>query len=121
MNRVHQLSWLIFCFLSAATTACWSPCEDTLVTQKESPDGDFVARFVIRDCGATTDFASWVILERKQLLFSKEHLVMVVEGKAEVELAWEESKALRVKYKEGRVFRMEQRWSNVEITYEPKK
>ncbi len=46
---------------------------------------------------------------------------MVVEGKAEVEIAWEANKTLRIKYKEGRVFRMEQKWNNIEIIYEPKK
>lgn len=98
--------------------SCSFPCEDQVVVSRVSPDQKFVARWIIRDCGATTDYASHVTLSRTfgPRWFSEER-VLVIEGQGPIELSWHDAETLRVAYPPQRTFTKATHYSKLQIKH----
>jgi len=63
-------------------------CDETTTGTAPQPGGQLVASIVLRNCGATTDFATIVSLHRGDSTANTDD-VLVINGRAEMSLAWE--------------------------------
>lgn len=104
---------LAFCLFN-----CSFPCEDQVVLSRVSPDQKFLARWIVRDCGATTNYASHVTLSRTlgPRWFSEER-VLVIEGQGPIELSWHDAQTLDVAYPHQRTFTKETHYSNLQVNH----
>lgn len=105
-------------------------CSDEQVAKYPSPSGLFEARVYVRDCGATTSWATHVTMTRKQKFFPDiTTLVFVADGNhgaaplgpangPEVRLRWQDENTLVVDHhKAARVFRSAPSFDRVGIVY----
>jgi hypothetical protein len=94
-------------------------CADTLLSESVSPGGANVAAIVERDCGATTDFATWVLLRKAgSPLRNEEGRLISVEGRAPVSMRWSDARHLVVTLPAARAFNRQNQWNDVKITYQ---
>jgi hypothetical protein len=80
----------------------------------------FVAELVERDCGATTNYARHVILDKTGLagLFTRKESVFVVDGQVPISISWDtNSHGIEISYDGGRVFRRDQKWGDIVVRY----
>jgi len=81
------LIWLVSC----------NPCSDTPRSKATSPDGQLVANFYERDCGATTDFSSDVNVQRSSDKFrADEGVVFIAKGRYDLSVEWTGPRTLRI-------------------------
>jgi len=75
-------------------------CGDTMLGDARSPGGEFVATAFMRNCGATTDFATIVSLRRGSAPFrpDTDSTAVVIDGACEVAVAWADSTELTVEH-----------------------
>src|SRR5262245_31338100 len=71
-------------FLGALLVACAAfmacgLCDDSVITESESPGGKYVASVVERNCGATTDYASHVRIRLSDSSLRRGDDVLVVD------------------------------------------
>lgn len=72
-------------------------CGDTTKAESISPNGRVVARFIERNCGATTDYASRVELQFTSDWFNpKKEVVFIVNGSYDISLEWADPKILTI-------------------------
>ena len=74
---------------------CGIVCNDETIREFESPDRKYLARVVLRGCGATTPFFTQVHL-RKQYWPGFSDIVVHVEGRQTIGVRWQQSTALDV-------------------------
>ncbi len=111
------------CILGAvAAGACFSPCDSSLKAEKPSPGSSYSAEWIVKDCGATADFASHVKLSKHILFWNiTSDSLFVVTGKGPVQLEWLNEGNLMVKYSaQEKVFRKESEWRGVRLQYLPR-
>ena len=94
-------------------------CEDEEVARVPSPDGTREARVLVRNCGATTDFATHVVIsERRWLLPDARHTVFV-SRRSQVRVTWSCDRCLKVVHQRDPLWsRAESRAAGVTIEYE---
>lgn len=101
-----------------------SPVVDTLNSSAVSPKGDYVARFIHRDVGATAPTASIVTLcevsnESSDVLKQR---ILSINGKVNVEIKWtdEYELVITIRCREGdeKEFIKKKNYKNVKIRYE---
>jgi hypothetical protein len=98
------------------TTAC-NPCSDALVSESTSANGRYLATLIVRDCGATTNFASHIRLRRSDEPYRDDaRSVAIFEGRIDPPI-WEGDR-LVVRFGDAEPFRRETAWGDVTIVYE---
>jgi hypothetical protein len=94
-----------------------NPCADEIVSESVSESGRYIAALVIRDCGATTDYASHIRLRTvREPIDLNGETVAVFEGKIDSPI-WLGDRLI-VRFGGARRFKTYDRWSDVAITYE---
>ncbi len=81
-----------------------SMCGEKTYNEKPSPDSSFIASHQMIDCGATTNHATSVFVDKDNFLFPKIN-VFALDGyydKEEISLSWVDQNKLRIDYK-GRI------------------
>ena len=102
--------------LTLLLTGC-NLCSDETVSESVSGSGHYIAALVIRDCGATTDFASHIRLRAVgEPIDLNSDPIAVFEGKIDPPI-WLGDQ-LVVRFGDARRFNTEDRWGEVTITYE---
>lgn len=71
-------------------------CEESVVNESTSPNGHAVARFLLRNCGATTDYSSVVRVSAPEDLNLKEDEVLISAGNRDISLYWQDNATLRI-------------------------
>jgi hypothetical protein len=112
---------LLIC--SGALAGCngWPLCGDTTHRTVLSPARAYTAEFLVRDCGATTDFVSQVYISRKKWPLTQKELIFVLKGGQNINLEWTGENTLRVSCNNcsnGHVFKKETSWEEVKIDYD---
>jgi hypothetical protein len=115
-----------------ALSAC-SQCADEVVHEATSPSGATKAVFFVRNCGATTDYASSVCIISPGAKVPKDHGIVFTadsnhgaaplqpNGALPISVTWVDSDHLRITYdSRARVFRSERLFKDVHIEYSPK-
>ena len=86
-----------------------------------SPDQKRVATIFIRDCGATTDYATRVEVRWQSSDGSDDDRVFGIEGRPDIQIHWLDDKTLAIKCDqcdEERVYRRVTKNGNVNIEFE---
>ena len=107
-----------------------SPCENELVGEHLSPDGQYKAVLFVRDCGATTGFSTQVSLLRSDELVKNGSGNLFIadtdhgkipsgqKGGPEVRIVWEGSKDIYIVHHENaRVFKAEKKINGINVNY----
>jgi hypothetical protein len=120
---------IMLCLASAILGGCLFDCGDTINLEKTSPEQKYVATVFERDCGATTDYSTIVVLRRFKRSFDPESgRIFIVKGRVPVTLTWTDPNRLLVKCPEcapegemnkpqDKVFKREKEWNGVSISY----
>ena len=107
-------------------------CGEEDAGEAYSPDGRYLAKVFIRDCGATTGWLTHVNLRRRWSYFNTTWAGTIPEGQvfsndcwSKVNLVWKDSSNLEIQYEkcpprsDGRdpAFRKDGTWKAINITY----
>ena len=96
-------------------------CKDDRIGEVVSPDQKRVATIFVRDCGATTDFATRVEVRWRSSDRGDEDSVLGVEGEPDIQVHWLDDKTLAVKCDqcdEEKIYRRVTKIGNVNIQFE---
>jgi Family of unknown function (DUF5412) len=98
-------------------------CSNELSAEKISPNKLFIVAVSENNCGATTDYATWVTIRKSSERFDPEHqrAVLVIAGKNDennVELKWFEEYSLLIRFANSKVFHQDKMFENTLINYE---
>jgi len=118
----------MLCFAAAILAGCLIDCGDTINLEKTSPAQKYVATVFERDCGATTDYSTIVVLRRFGSSFDPESgRIFIMKGRVPVTLTWADSSSLLITRPEcgpeddrnvkDKVFKRERKWNGVSISY----
>lgn len=123
MKIPNELLCVVGLLVASSGLAACSPvgfeCEQTVQGVVPSPDGDFVAKVLLVQCGATTADATWVLLSRSGASVDSDNdKVAAFEGGA-VDASWRAA-TLNIDFKGSKAFRMEREKHGVSITYNEK-
>ena len=95
-KRGRRAPFLFVILLVAIASGC-AICREDQVVHSPAPSEKIVASTFVRDCGATTNYATWVTLHREDDKFNRsEDLVFVADGEHHVELKWSDDSHLAV-------------------------
>jgi len=100
-------------------------CSEEIVQSTTNPTGHVTGIIHVRNCGATTDYVTFVRLhsvKHRPDLDSGEGLVFAIVGRHDVRLCWTEPETLTLKCTNCQggavVLRKMARWSNIRIQYD---
>jgi hypothetical protein len=95
-------------------------CADTVKNEVASPGGRYIATVLERDCGATTDYSTNLVVRgfKEPLDPSGQHLVLTVEGRTPIPLEWTSDESLTVVLPSTELFTKQETWRDVRIVYE---
>jgi len=105
----------------AITIALDPECKSTVLSEQKSPNGTFVFWVFRRDCGATTAYVYGLSIRRAGDEFDPEARddVFLMEGDGPATASWVDVDRIKVDIpKWAEVFRSDQKWEDVTITYE---
>jgi hypothetical protein len=95
-------------------------CESTVLSEQKSPNGAFVFWVFRRNCGATTDYAIALSIRRAGDEFDPDagDDVLIIDGDVPVTASWVDVDRIQVDVPKGaEIFRSDQEWNDVMITY----
>jgi hypothetical protein len=110
--------------LAQALLSCVPECGDDVSATAVSPDRRWTAVSYVRDCGATTAYATHVAVRQAGWSWRpwrpSEGIVYVERARPTIELVWRDAShlAVRISGEGGRTFRREPQWRSVMISYE---
>jgi hypothetical protein len=123
---------LLLLALTLADCDHW-PCSNDIVYRVISPSGTRVAVHVVRNCGATTDYASLVAITAPGAGVPRDSSVVFSadsghgaapsgpNGALDITFRWSDSTHLRITYDSRiRVFRHEAQFEDIHVEYAPK-
>jgi hypothetical protein len=129
---VRSMRVVVPVLLIGMLTSC-SPCTDEIVQQLPAPGGSRTAVFLVRDCGATTDYASLVAIIRpggkiprkRGIVFSADtghgSAVSQPNGALFIDVSWRDATHLHIAYDSRvRVFKHETQFEDIQIDYTQK-
>jgi hypothetical protein len=106
--------------LGGCGTLLRSACDNSVKSEKRSPDGKYVVTLFERNCGATTDFSTIVNLRESSEKLNGDDLgILVVKGQHEIDLTWDGNTGLRLQCSDCRsddIFKQERKWKDVQIS-----
>src|SRR5690349_14298539 len=95
-RRGRRAPLLLLTVAASVLIAC-SPCGDERVHDLAAPGGSLIASTFVRNCGATTDYATWVTLHSKSGTFNRpDDLVFTAKGDHGIELNWKDAHHLLI-------------------------
>jgi len=120
--KISSLLIIKMSALSLTLFGCtFTPCDNTVETEAQSPRGEYIATKFERNCGATADFSTIVSLRDATTPFhGEEGIVFLVKGKPEVRISWENDMRLLINCKgcsSEDIFKNEIQWKDVSIIY----
>lgn len=71
-------------------------CEDDVRNRTISPNGNYVARELVRNCGATTDYSTLVKVSQSEAYSDDEDVVFVARYDQEIRLIWKNDSILQI-------------------------
>jgi hypothetical protein len=99
----------------------WEPmCGEEILSEQKSPNGALVVSLFRRNCGATTDYATGLSIRPVGTDFdpSARDEVLLIDGDVPLAASWTGVDKLAVVVpKDADIFRREQDWNNVTISY----
>ena|SRR5580698_1852586 len=108
------------CVVLAVSCKGPSPCGETVSHSAISPDGTTSAKVSIVNCGATTDFITFVNLDTSRIKIRDGGLLFAYTGKADVQVIWSGDRSLKIvclECSKNRVYRAVQKEEQYEISY----
>jgi hypothetical protein len=126
MKRTFILSSIAFFILLVILVSIHSfsifDCSHELKVEELSPDKLFIASVSENDCGATTDYSTWVTVRKssERLDLKKQRPVLVIEGKNNVSIKWPNKYSLLIRFTNSKVFHQDKMFENILISYEVK-
>lgn len=98
-----------------------SLCSNKVVAESLSPDKEFTATWYVRDCGATTDFATIVSVHRSGTGFRDDSdMVFVASGRGPLQLLWTGPRKLSIECRgcsRKNIFKQLSTRADVDISY----
>lgn len=90
--------WLIF---TPLLKSCDSLCAESVVKTTPSPNGEQIAELMVVNCGATTDFFSYVDIKSKNQQLTAQRIFSFVGGVEEmgIEFTWQTDTNLEIGFK----------------------
>jgi hypothetical protein len=123
VNNLPKLISAVVPLLSIITSLGCTVCNDSVMVMRDSPDKTTTAKVCLRNCGATTDYATYLRLSRRGPLglVLKETTIAIIDQKVQLVPHWKSNrdlfvKCLNCKYP-PRLLQLETRWESVSITY----
>ena len=101
-------------------------CGEEFMSEQTSPDGRHVAALMIRNCGATTDYASHINVRSNGSSFHRGFFdgtitdgeILTVAGAGRVRYCWLAAKRLNLDIEDrNKVRRTSLAWQDVDVTY----
>jgi hypothetical protein len=111
--------------LSGCDVGLFGDCDDTVVSEALRPDGPHRAVVYVRNCGATTAYATHVALHERGRFFDSESAIVFVGASGEpsrprVSARWVDRNKLEVTYpRTTRVSRTLTSWEGIDIVLIP--
>ena len=102
--------------LAACGVAGCGLCGDEALVTTYSPDRRYFVQSFVRNCGATTDYATWVRLTKRYCLMACSTTPYVENGYRAVQPSWEGSGRLVVAC-QGCAVRQDRQWDDVLIHF----
>jgi hypothetical protein len=118
MRRILFLACVIATFSACGLV---SQCGESALLTTTSPNSEWQASVVERNCGATTDYVTLVTVRGNKTYFGSTAEVFLVSGAVGVELEWttESNLSIRCKdCKESDVFVKKDKWDDLHIKYD---
>ncbi len=123
MKKVNKFVLLAGLLLASLVLASCSPvefeCDQSVQSVVPSPNGDFVAKVLLVQCGATAADATWVLLAPGEAKFDDDKDKIAVFEGGVVEASWLRGR-LNIEFKDSKIFRMEREKHGVAISYNGK-
>jgi hypothetical protein len=93
---------LVAVLVCSSLTSCsiGSGCKDTELQSSRSPDGRTIATVTAVNCGAATDFFSYVRIRTDQVALRDKGMLFAYHGKPGLTTAWTGPKELQIECKE---------------------
>lgn len=92
-------------------------CSDATKLEAKSPAGKHVAIHVERNCGATADYSTHVVVRRVSVFDGNENTVLVIKGQPRIEFEWRNESELVVKHSAGEIFQTKDTSDGVRIEF----
>jgi len=127
MRAVISVSVLVV--VLAGAYSVWSyfglplfQCDNKVIKDLQSPDGEYSATVFERDCGATTSYVSVVSLRKGASDFdgdATDDFVFTMRGPVEIDIQWVSPGSLVVQRPENKddIFIEQSNWEDVSISY----
>lgn len=96
-------------------------CGLEVQAERSSPNGSITATTVVRNCGATTDFSTFVAVHDSNDPFDSKnaHEVVVLKGRQQVLMNWVSDSELRLGFNPASMVRADCEWPGVSIRCGP--
>jgi hypothetical protein len=100
------------------------PCGNILGKKLASPNKEYIASTVIRNCGATTSYVIFLFIKKSDNpnvdIKNAQNIsrVATIEGGNRVDFAWSSDRVLTVKYGSLKLLRHLSKWNEIEIKYQ---
>jgi hypothetical protein len=97
-------------------------CKMTELAARPSPNGNYIASIFRRDCGATTNVVSGIVMRSSgwTLLTNASDEVLIVEGEEKIDAQWRSDKELEIVIPStADVFSRRNDWKGTRIVFSP--
>jgi hypothetical protein len=87
---------IVASLMALALLSSCDDCEDSVVSEARNPSTGYVATFLERNCGATTDYVSHVVLRESGSDLSDADDVLVLDYQQSLTLTWTNPRELLI-------------------------
>lgn len=134
MGRLGFITLVLAIVYAGSTLTPWSVgmCGEESVVEAYSPDGSYLARVYVRNCGATTGYLTHVNLRPKWSYFNNTWVGTIVQDQvfdnaclSKINLLWKDNSNLEIQYdacpltkdRKDHAFMKSETWRGINITY----
>ncbi len=110
----------VVCVSMLTSCGIGSGCKDTELQSSRSPDGQTIATVMAANCGAATDFFSYVSIRTDQVALRDKGMLFAYQGKPDITTAWKGPKELQIECKkciESKIYRQVLKEGEYRIEY----
>jgi hypothetical protein len=113
---------IIFIVIVTNLSSFFPGCEDVLDQEIFSMDKQNVVRIFTRDCGATTSYATIIVIDdfrsdSKTKYFESENIVATIDKINFNDLKWKNNKTLLIAGNKSSFYIHKNKWRNIDIEY----
>ena len=98
-----------------------SECKDTVVRSSDSPDAKTVVVATVANCGATSDFFTYISIRKSDVPLRGDGMLFGYDGRADLKITWSSSNDMRVactgQCLESKIYRQVVREAHYTIQY----